>query len=282
MLTTDPKEAKKEWLLKTEAALLLAGVISVLCFLPWFFYRLLSGADPVRALTLFPVAIVFFGLSRGFGSLAKSIVTDKEAEAKEKEEEALRKRKQQEKEEEEEKVALWNKFYRALQNGSRSDYPRIDAGSFSIPLKPGEVCYAFTTHAILGRGMAHQLEISRGSNAGLEIKAIKLGQSKNVKDSYSTIRYDEKHPGGLIVTNLRIVFLSAPEVFLDFAAGQVLSVAWVEQYVMLRTNISSDESKNLLAFRIEGKEFPSWVFAAAIFRANAESVSAPTLPTGTS
>lgn len=273
MLATDPKETRKEWLLKTEAALFLAAGISFFCSLSWFYYRLLSGADPDRAVLLFLVAIVFFGLSRGFRFLAKGIVTDKEAEA-------LRKRKQQEKEEEEEKVALWNKYYRAFQNGIMSDYPRIDAGSFPIPLKPEEVCYAFTTHAILGRGMAHQLEISRESNAGLGIKAIKLGRSKNVKDSYSTIRYDEKHPGGLVVTNLRIVFLSAPTVFLDFAPGQVLSVAWVEQYVMLRTNISSDESKNLLAFRIEEREFPSWVFAAAIFRAKADSVSAPTLPTG--
>jgi hypothetical protein len=160
---------------------------------------------------------------------------------------------------------LWNSFYRAFYNGVASEYPIMDASRYGYFVRPGEVCYLLTQMAILGRGNAHQLEISQQSNAGLDLKGIKLGQATDRKDSYATIQYDETHPGTLVVSNQRLSFISAPSVFLEVKPEQIVSVAWLGQYVMIRTSLNADDGKNLVAIRIAG-EMPSWLFASAIFR----------------
>ena len=146
----------------------------------------------------------------------------------------------------------------------------------------GEVCYVATAQAILGCSNAHQLEVSQQRNAGLEFKGVKFGESVGTKETYSSIQYDENHPGTLIVSNKRVSFISAPSVLLDIFPGQIVSVAWTGPHVLIRTNISSDDNKNLFAFRLTGT-LPSWLFASAIFRlglgdavpTRAEQIDAP-------
>jgi hypothetical protein len=59
-------------------------------------------------------------------------------------------------------------------------------------------------------------------------------------------------------------------------------VAFTGQYVMMRTSLTADESKNLVAIRIAG-ELPAWLFASAIYRATADyAASAPPAPKTTS
>ena len=188
--------------------------------------------------------------------------------APEREIEAEQRRLREQKEEraEREKRANWEKWFRAFQKGTISEYtPVLDASKYGGLMIPGEVCY-LATKAVLGRGNVHQLEMSSHSSSGLDIKGVKLEQAGGKKDTYSSIRYDEEHPGNLLVTNKRVTFVSVPAVFLDIEPPNILSVAfWENEYVMVRTNLTSDDSKNLLAFRITGEQ-PAWLFASAVFR----------------
>jgi hypothetical protein len=174
------------------------------------------------------------------------------------------------------KEEMWNKWYAAFHSGSVSEYPRVIASSFGYPLRPDELGYLATELAVLGRGSAHQLEISESSDAGVDLRGVKFGQAAGTKDSYSTIRYDENHPGTLLITNQRVSFISAPSVFLDLLPREILAVAWNGQFVMMRTNLSIDDSKNLIAIRIAG-DLPSWLFASAIFRLIVDNAP-PTAP----
>jgi hypothetical protein len=161
--------------------------------------------------------------------------------------------------------SIGEKWFRAFQRGTVSEYPPvIDASKYGGLAIPGEVCY-LATKAVLGRGNVHQLEMSTHSNTGVDIKGFKFGQAGGTRDTYASIRYDEEHPGNLLVTNRRVSFVSVPAVFIDIEPQKILSVAFLEQYVMVRTNLTSDDSKNLLAFRITGEQ-PAWLFASAAFR----------------
>lgn len=271
MPTTDPKETRKKRLSNMSVVLMYAAGVSGLFSFGAGLYSFISPTRTDVMPLFLGLFFALFLLSFLFAYLAHCVVTDKERQEKE----ALLKKEGEEKKEEEEKLARMDKYFRAFENGISSDYPKINSGPCPFSLNPDEVRYAFTSHAIFDRGTSHQIEISRELNVGIE-KIIKLGQSRGVRDSYSTIQYEE-HPGWLEVTNQRIVFISVPAVLLDFALYQVLSVGYRGQYVMLRTKTGSDENTNVLAFRIEGKEFPSWVFAAAAFRAIKDS--APPLPT---
>jgi hypothetical protein len=171
-------------------------------------------------------------------------------------------------------IQIWNKWFRAFQNGTTADYPKLDASRFGYLLKPGEICYMATARAVLGRGSAHQLEITESTNAGVDLKGIKFGQAAGTKDTYTTVRYDESHAGTLVITNQRVSFVSAPSLFIDILPEQILSIAWLQQYVMMRTNANADDSKNLVSIRIV-VDVPPWVFASAIFRLKADN---PTLP----
>lgn len=172
------------------------------------------------------------------------------------------------------KLRNWRSWYNAFLNGSVSEYPKINSGSFGYIPRQGEICCMATTKAVLGRGNAHQLEITRSSNAGVDLKGVTFGQAAGTKDSYSTIDYDESHIGTLLISNQRVSFISPPSVFIEIVPEQILSIGWLEQYVMMRTGVSSDESKNLIAIRI-ADELPAWLFAAAIFRLKADSSSPP-------
>ena len=173
---------------------------------------------------------------------------------------------QQERQREREEVANWEKWFRAFQSGIVSEYPPvIDASKYGGLMIAGELCY-LATKAVLGRGNVYQLEISTQRDTGLDIKGVKLVQAAGKKESYSSIRYDEEHPGNLLVTNKRVSFVSVPAVLLDIEPRQIMSVAfWEKEYVMIRTNLTSDDSKNLFAFRITGEQ-PAWLFASGIFR----------------
>lgn len=166
---------------------------------------------------------------------------------------------------EQEKLNSWNKWSRAFESGNVSEYPpAMDAREYGGLMVPGEVCY-FAAQAVYGRGSVHQLEISIQGNRGVEFKGLKLGQAKGTKNTYSSVQYDEEHPGNLLVTNKRVSFASKPAILLDIAPSQILSVAFQDDYVMVRTNLTSDDTKNLISFRIKG-ELPAWLFASAIFR----------------
>jgi hypothetical protein len=174
------------------------------------------------------------------------------------------------------KIQMWNRWYSAFLKGSSSEYPQVNASSFGYLLRPGEVCYIASAQAVLGRGSAHQLEITESADAGVDLKGVKFGKAAGTKDTYSTVRYDENHLGSLIVSNQRVSFISPPSIFIELLPEHILSIGWLDQYVIMRTNVSTDDTKNLVAIRIT--DLPAWIFASSIFRLKADNLS-PVPPT---
>ena len=159
----------------------------------------------------------------------------------------------------------WNKFYNAFMNGAAADYPNPKASDYGFMLQPGERAYMGTTRAVMGVGNTHQLERTESTSVGLDFKAAQTGMTAATKDSYATIRYNDDHPGSLMISNQRVSFVSARGVFIDLSPDKIQSVACNDQFVMMRTTLTPDETKNLIAIRID-EGIPAWLFAAAIHR----------------
>jgi hypothetical protein len=187
------------------------------------------------------------------------------------------KKKQEAEKEQKEFIETCSRWFWAFKNGTVSEYPTFDSTKYGLMMRPGEVCYLAAQGAILGRGNAHQLEISEGSNAGIDLRGLQIGGRQGRRDSYSAIVYDETHPGTLLITSQRITFVSPPSVFLEVTPSQIVTAAWSGNYVMLRTTMTQDENKNLLAFSLTNRG-PSWLYVSAMLRLaqdHSESTPAP-------
>lgn len=269
----DPKEASQERRLTIARIFVLLSFVAMISGIGSFIYGLIWGPEWVflMGFCLLVVWVASFGLYYLFGYLAVSIVTNKQAKQAKAEEKSLRERKKEEEDRARETKARLNKYYWAFLNGISSDYPATDVTRGPLPLKAQEVCYAFASPAVLGRGSPHNVEISNESRWGVD-KVIQFGRITNVKESFSTIRYEETRPGWLFATNQRIAFISPPLSFLEITLDRGLSVAWGDRYVMLRTD-QAEQGGDVLAFRIDGGDYPSWLIAAAISRAMEDSAA---------
>ena len=177
-------------------------------------------------------------------------------------------------------IRTCSNWFRAFKNGAVSEYPTTDAIEYGLPMRSDEVCYLAAPGAILSRGNVHQLEISRGSNAGIALSALRIGGHADRKDSYSKVVHEETPPGTLFITSQRITFVSPPSVFLEIAPFQIVTAAWSGTYVMLLTTITPDENKNLLTFLLTNED-PAWLYVSAMLRLAVDHADGPNpLPDG--
>lgn len=176
------------------------------------------------------------------------------------------------------RIEKFRAYYQALTGGNSSAYPTMEATNLGIFMRSNEICYLALPRTTIGRGIVHQLEHSAETEANFDGRVVKFGGKTGLKDSYSTIRYDDRHPGNLVITNQRIVFVSPPAIFLEVLAREIVTVAWNERYVMIRTSVLSDDDKDVLAFSID-PSVPAWLVAAAAFRIQVDSGVATNIAT---